>query len=142
MAICSLVEEFSLVGFETLAVEDKESMLHLTHAIDRARLHLRPIVLGNPCRCKSTLKASAGRSAQTNMRCSQPPRAPYRVPEATRTDVRERWVDAREEYDALESREWRKEGEAIRDERARESRQPGSQIIASYIVHSHLSYIE
>ncbi|KAJ3891734.1 hypothetical protein GG344DRAFT_31855, partial [Lentinula edodes] len=35
-AMISLIEEYNLVGFETLAVEDKSSMLHLTHAIDRA----------------------------------------------------------------------------------------------------------
>lgn len=29
-------------------------------------------------------------------------------------DVQERWVDAREAYDAFENREWRKEGEAVR----------------------------
>ena len=36
MAICSLIEDYGLVGFETLAVEDKESMLHLMRAVDKA----------------------------------------------------------------------------------------------------------
>ncbi|PPQ81041.1 hypothetical protein CVT24_007503, partial [Panaeolus cyanescens] len=36
MAMISLIEDFSLVGFETLAVEDKESMLHLMRVVDRA----------------------------------------------------------------------------------------------------------
>ena len=36
MSLISLIEDFSLVGFETLAVEDKQSMLHLTRTIDRA----------------------------------------------------------------------------------------------------------
>jgi hypothetical protein len=35
-AICELVEDFGLVGFLTLCIEDKESMLHLTRAIDKA----------------------------------------------------------------------------------------------------------
>ncbi|KAI9350513.1 GPN-loop GTPase [Zopfochytrium polystomum] len=35
-ALCELVEEFSLVGFLTLAVEEKESMLRLVRAIDKA----------------------------------------------------------------------------------------------------------
>ncbi|KAF7377867.1 GPN-loop GTPase 2 [Mycena sanguinolenta] len=36
MAMISLIEDFSLVGFKTLAGEDKSSMLHLMHTIDRA----------------------------------------------------------------------------------------------------------
>jgi hypothetical protein len=35
-AIVELVEGFGLVGFETLAVEDKRSMMHLLQVIDRA----------------------------------------------------------------------------------------------------------
>lgn len=33
-------------------------------------------------------------------------------------DVQERWIDAKEEWDAFERREWRKEGEAAARERA------------------------
>jgi hypothetical protein len=35
-AVVELVESFGLVGFETLAVEDKRSMMHLLQVIDRA----------------------------------------------------------------------------------------------------------
>src|SRR5690606_29544327 len=35
-AIVDLVESFGLVGYETLAVEDKRSMMHLLQMIDRA----------------------------------------------------------------------------------------------------------
>src|ERR1700733_9110584 len=35
-AIVELVESFGLVGFETLAVEDKRSMMHILQVIDRA----------------------------------------------------------------------------------------------------------
>lgn len=34
-------------------------------------------------------------------------------------DVQERWIDAREEWDAFERREWRREGENARAEEAR-----------------------
>ncbi|KAL2919189.1 hypothetical protein HK105_201464 [Polyrhizophydium stewartii] len=34
--LCELVEEFGLVGFSTLCIEDKESVLHLSRAIDKA----------------------------------------------------------------------------------------------------------
>ncbi|EJT52750.1 cytoplasm protein [Trichosporon asahii var. asahii CBS 8904] len=35
-AMVELIEDFSLVGFETLAVEDKQSMMHLVRVIDKA----------------------------------------------------------------------------------------------------------
>ncbi|KAJ3292599.1 GPN-loop GTPase 2 [Borealophlyctis nickersoniae] len=35
-ALCELVEEYSLVGFHTLCIEDKESVLNLARAVDRA----------------------------------------------------------------------------------------------------------
>ncbi|WFD00893.1 hypothetical protein MYAM1_003648 [Malassezia yamatoensis] len=35
-ALCEMVEDYGLVSFETLAVEDKASMLHLLHVLDKA----------------------------------------------------------------------------------------------------------
>ena len=35
-------------------------------------------------------------------------------------DVQERWMDAKEEYDAFEKREWRREGQLLRDQATRE----------------------
>jgi hypothetical protein len=43
----------------------------------------------------------------------------------TRSDVRdvqERWIDAQEEWDAFEKRQWRNEGELVRKEVARASK--------------------
>ncbi len=120
MAICSLVEEFSLVGFETLAVEDKESMLHLTHAIDRATgyIYVPPSLEAPPGAIEPQ---GLGRSQRPNQYALFSTSAgPLPGPRSDVHDVQERWVDAREEYDAFERREWRKEGEAIRDQRARE----------------------
>jgi len=120
MAICSLVEEFSLVGFETLAVEDKESMLHLTHAIDRATgyIYVPPSSEAPP---GAIDPQDLGRSQRPNQYALFSTSAgPLPGPRSDVHDVQERWVDAREEYDAFERREWRKEGEAIRDQRARE----------------------
>ena len=34
-ALCELVEDFSLVGFYTLCIEDKDSVIHLARAIDK-----------------------------------------------------------------------------------------------------------
>jgi hypothetical protein len=36
-------------------------------------------------------------------------------------DVQERWIDAREEFDAFEKKKWREEGEAARDAAARKA---------------------
>ncbi|EGF82884.1 hypothetical protein BATDEDRAFT_23143 [Batrachochytrium dendrobatidis JAM81] len=35
-SLCGLVEDFGLVGFTTLCIEDKESVLHLAQSIDKA----------------------------------------------------------------------------------------------------------
>ncbi|KAJ3276578.1 GPN-loop GTPase 2 [Terramyces sp. JEL0728] len=35
-ALCELVEEFGLVGYFTLCVQDKESMMHIIRAVDKA----------------------------------------------------------------------------------------------------------
>lgn len=35
-ALCELVEDFGLVGFLTLCIQDKESVLHAVRAIDKA----------------------------------------------------------------------------------------------------------
>lgn len=43
-------------------------------------------------------------------------------------DVQERWIDARDEWDAFERREWRKEGETVRDQAARREAEGKSRI--------------
>ncbi|KLO09210.1 hypothetical protein SCHPADRAFT_807392, partial [Schizopora paradoxa] len=120
MAICTLIEEFSLVGFETLAVEDKESMLHLTRAIDRATGYIYvPASSGAPPGAIDP--RGLGRSQRPNQFALFSTSAgPLSGPRSDVRDIQERWIDAREEFDAFENREWRKEGEAIRDQRARE----------------------
>lgn len=120
MAICTLVEEFSLVGFETLAVEDKESMAHLTHAIDRATGYIYvPPSSGAPPGAIDP--QGLGRSQRPNeFALFSTSAGPLLGPRSNVRDVQERWIDDREEFDAFERREWRKEGETIRDQRARE----------------------
>ncbi|PFH48728.1 hypothetical protein AMATHDRAFT_64743 [Amanita thiersii Skay4041] len=127
MAMISLIEDYSLVGFETLAVEDKNSMLHLTRAIDRATGYifvpppsLPPDAGAAGARPPGTVDpgvpASAASSQRPNdyalfssaMSTMQGPRSDVR-------DVQERWIDAREVWDAHERKEWRKEGELVRE---------------------------
>ncbi|KAG8730848.1 hypothetical protein FRC11_005652 [Ceratobasidium sp. 423] len=104
-AICGLVEDFSLVAFETLAVEDKQSMLHLMHTIDRVLGYVfvqAPQSNGRAPQAKGTLRPNQDALFTSAMGT---------LPGHSIQDIQERWIDSREEYDAWESREWRKEGE-------------------------------
>ncbi|KAF6753651.1 cytoplasmic protein [Ephemerocybe angulata] len=94
MAMISLVEDYSLVGFETLAVEDKNSMMHLMHAIDRANGY---VFVPPP----------------------DAPAPPGTIDESDAPVISSGWVDYKDIYDAHEKKEWRKEGEMLRDAAAR-----------------------
>lgn len=97
--ICSLIEDYSLVGFETLAVEDKESMLHLTHVIDRATGYV------------FTPKGTAYGDAYAMFTTAA---GPLQGAGSDVHAVQERWIDHRAEYDDFEKAQWRREGEALR----------------------------
>lgn len=92
-AIISLVEDFGMVGFETLAVEDKRSMATLLRAVDRAGGH----VFGGTEGANATVWEMSMREGATTMDAR---------------DVQERWVDRREEFDEMERKEWEEEGRA------------------------------
>lgn len=83
-AIADLVEEFGLVSFEPLAVEDKKSMMSLLRVLDRA------------------VGYAFGGAEGTNDSIWQ-----VAVREGIGTmdvrDVQERWLDAKEEWDEKES---------------------------------------
>ncbi|KAG5652676.1 hypothetical protein H0H81_004113 [Sphagnurus paluster] len=122
MAMISLIEDYSLVGFETLAVEDKSSMINLTRAIDRATGYVFVPPAGS--------NAPPGTVDENNAPASVRPNTYALFSTAagglkgTRSDVRdvqERWIDAREQWDAYEKMQWRKEGEIVREEAARAS---------------------
>ncbi|EKM49082.1 uncharacterized protein PHACADRAFT_202032 [Phanerochaete carnosa HHB-10118-sp] len=117
MAICSLVEDFGLVGFETLAVEDKESMLHLMRIIDKAT----GCVFVPP----PDARVPQGAVNNTGAPPTQRPNmfslmssaiGPMPGPRSDVRDVQERWIDAREEYDEWERAQWRKEGIAVQEQ--------------------------
>ncbi|KAJ7030604.1 hypothetical protein C8F04DRAFT_1113027 [Mycena alexandri] len=120
MAMISLIEDYSLVGFETLAVEDKNSMIHLTRAIDRATgyVFVPPPESNVPPGTVEPTDASAAARPNSYALFSSA-LAPMRGPADDIRDVQERWVDAKEEWDAYEKVQWRREGEAVRDEAAR-----------------------
>jgi len=84
--IIDLVEEFGLVAFETLAVEDKKSMMNLLRAIDRASGY----AFGSAEGANDSIWQVAVREGMgvTDVR-----------------DVQERWLDRKDEYDKLEREE-------------------------------------
>lgn len=83
-AIVTLVEEFGLVGFETLAVEDKKSMMTLLRTIDKAGGYAFGGAEGAGDNVWQ-VAVREGVAGQMDVR-----------------DVQERWIDRREEYDEIE----------------------------------------
>ena len=97
-AIIDLVEDFGLVAFETLAVEDKKSMMSLLHVIDRASGY----VFGPAEGANDTVWQVAVRDGLGTMDVR---------------DVQERWLDAKDEHDELERQKLEAEAKE-RDEAA------------------------
>ncbi|ETI21084.1 hypothetical protein G647_07428 [Cladophialophora carrionii CBS 160.54] len=89
-AIVRLVEEFGLVGFETLAVEDKKSMMQLLRTIDRAGGY----AFGGAEGANDSVWQVAVREGMPTMDVR---------------DVQERWIDQRDEFDEMERKEWEEE---------------------------------
>ncbi|KAH7395023.1 hypothetical protein DE146DRAFT_658919 [Phaeosphaeria sp. MPI-PUGE-AT-0046c] len=95
-AIVELVEDFALVGFETLAVEDKRSMMTLLRAVDRAGGY----AVGGIEGANETVWQMAMRSEGVTMDAR---------------DVQERWLDRRDELDEEERKAWAEESKEMKD---------------------------
>lgn len=93
-AVIELVESFGLVGYETLAVEDKRSMMHLLQMIDRAGGYAFGAAEG----ANDTVWQVAMREGLSTMDIK---------------DVQERWIDAKDEYDERDAREREAQDEAM-----------------------------
>lgn len=106
-AVIELVEDFGLVAFETLAVEDKKSMMTLLQAIDRAGGY----AFGGAEGANDTVWQVAVRDGLRGM---------------SARDVQERWIDRKEEFDEMERKEMEEEAARARkgmedvDEKAEE----------------------
>ncbi|KAK4041157.1 hypothetical protein C8A01DRAFT_15050 [Parachaetomium inaequale] len=85
-AVADLVEQFGLVSFEVLAVENKKSMMHLLRVIDRAGGY----VFGSAEGTNDTIWQVAMRNEASMMDVQ---------------DIQERWVDSKDFYDELERKE-------------------------------------
>lgn len=99
-AIVELVQEFSLVAFETLAVEDKRSMMNLLQIIDRAGGY----AFGGAEGANDSVWQVAVREGMGTMDIK---------------DVQERWLDAKDEWDEKERRDWEEEAKAREEESKR-----------------------
>ncbi|KAK3697574.1 hypothetical protein LTR37_017405 [Vermiconidia calcicola] len=96
-ALIELVEDFGLVGFETLAVEDRQSMASLLRAVDRASGYVFAGARGTDEQGR-TLNDEASIWAQA---MSERWAGKMEV-----RDVQERWIDRKEEFDEMERRGW------------------------------------
>jgi hypothetical protein len=92
-AIIELVQEFGLVAFETLAVEDKKSMMHILQVIDRASGY----AFGPAEGANDTVWQVAMREGWGDLSIQ---------------DVQERWLDSKEEYDEMEREKLEEEAKA------------------------------
>ncbi|KAJ8699153.1 hypothetical protein PTI98_002303 [Pleurotus ostreatus] len=163
MAITSLIEDYGLVGFETLAVEVRVFhpfvFVYPSHPLTLSSVHLssvHPLILspshpfiravgqsidaapeprrrprdGVRLRAARGLRCAPGggrgggggggggtpRDARANAYGLFASAAgPIGGVRSDVRDVQERWVDAREAWDAYERRAWRREGEAVRE---------------------------
>ena len=104
-------------------------MLNLTHAIDKATgyVFVPPPKSNQP---PGTIdEADTGPSQRPNTYALfSSALGPMKGPASDVRDVQERWIDAKEEWDAFEKKEWRKEGEAVRDQVARDQAAKTSKI--------------
>ncbi|CAB4382643.1 unnamed protein product [Rhizophagus irregularis] len=83
-ALCGLIEDFNLVGFNTLCIEDKNSVLKLVQVIDKANGYVfGGLTEGN----ESIMLAAMGANTTTL---------------SDILEVQERWLNSREDYDEWE----------------------------------------
>lgn len=99
-ALIQLVEDFGLVGFETLAVEDRASMASFVRAIDRANGWVLAGARGTD---------ETGRTLDDEASVWAQAMSDHWAGKMEVRDVQERWIDRREEYDELERKAWEEE---------------------------------
>jgi GPN-loop GTPase len=84
-AVANMIESYSLVRFEVLAVENKKSMMHLLRVIDRAGGY----IFGSAEGANDTVWQVAMRNESSMLDVQ---------------DIQERWIDQKEDYDEIEKR--------------------------------------
>jgi hypothetical protein len=99
-ALIQLIEDFGLVGFETLAVENRASMANFMRAIDRASGWVFAGARGTD---------ETGRTLDDEASIWAQAMSDHWAGKMEVRDVQERWIDRREEYDDLEKKMWEEE---------------------------------
>ena len=96
-------------------------MLHLTRVIDKATgcVFVPPAAVGQPEDTVDTSHLPASQRPNTYALMTSAAGA-IRGPRADVRDVQERWIDARDEWDAWEKAQWRREGQQVQEEAARQ----------------------
>ncbi|KAF9515104.1 hypothetical protein BS47DRAFT_1328385 [Hydnum rufescens UP504] len=131
MQICELIEDFGYVGFETLAVEDKQSMVLLMRVVDRA---LGYAFIASPDETSVAISPPNAPRSKVDNRHALFTSVASVIPDAPKVqDVQERWVDHKEIWDEWERGEWRREGAAVGAEKARKAKegQEGHPVVPS-----------
>ena len=96
-------------------------MLHLTRAIDKATGYVFVPPSNAPTPPGSVEISDGAASTRPNVLSLLSTAAgPMHGPRGDVRDVQERWIDAREEYDVWESAQWRREGQLVQEEKARD----------------------
>ena len=98
-ALISLIDDYGLMGFETVAVEDRQSMAALLRAIDRASGYVFAGARGTD-ESGRTLDNEASIWAQAMSE---------NYGKMDVRDVQERWIERKDEYDELEKKQWEEE---------------------------------
>lgn len=131
--IVEVIEEFGLVSFETLAVEDKESMLSLVSIIDQA-LGYRP---PPPPRSPSHSNEGDGEGDEDDHDHDHDHEHSYShvhtsLPTAPATfsqsvglktgTIQEKWLDYKQSYSEFEKKNWEREGDRVIEEANKRSK--------------------
>jgi GPN-loop GTPase len=96
-------------------------MLHLTRTIDRVTGYVfipPPAATAPPGTVNDPNKPSSSRPNDYSLFSSAT--GPMNGPRSDVRDVQERWIDHREEWDAWEKTQWRKEGQLVQEQAARD----------------------
>ncbi|EGF99779.1 uncharacterized protein MELLADRAFT_94067 [Melampsora larici-populina 98AG31] len=108
-AMIDLIEDFNLVGFETLYVEDKASMTKLTLAIDKA---LGYYSSSTSSFLKETVPNQTSSNEPTNQDSNQSLGITH-LPIESLSEIQERWLDYPDEYESHQRQKWSEEGDLV-----------------------------
>lgn len=95
-------------------------MVHLTRAIDKATGYVFIPPSNAPAPPGTIVTPDEAPSTRPNaFPLFSTAAGPMQGPRSDVRDVQERWIDAKEEYDAWERAQWKKEGQLVQEEKAR-----------------------